>query len=571
MHWDGGPKYNCIDLLGKGAFASVYRLANKTDGQLFAAKELDKRKFIKNGGMNDSKLNNEMRIMERINHPNIVQFVEYHEHNPYLYIIMEYVPFGDLQQFLSSNGTMSESLGRTMAQQVFNATSYLHSQNITHRDIKPDNILIADASPASFTVKLSDFGLSKVVKDNDTFLKTFCGTLLYCAPEVFPQYGSWAAENITKTKDRDQQHRYREYSQSVDVWSFGAVLWYSVVGLPPYEGVIDNTGRGMFERIMTEALDTRPLIESEISGNAMDLMLSTLRIDPVIRPTALQCLSHPWFDLTDQPACDDMSQLKLQELSDPFSIDSFRPKRRRLTPPGTSAACLESVNMQMSLARSDSGHCDGSMRPFASSGVLVPVTAPQSPGRSSPLTVLPQNVVASINPLMGSTTDDHVFAKPLPRLGQLITTPDSFIQLTLNLNSRKTSWGRGPKNTIRFPEEHNTQIPKRGLILVFYAAGILEAEAAGTDWTGMPGLHCLLATESTFGVSVNGQVLRARDEQGRGICCRLYTGDVIRINSADQGLSFRCEFSHGEASKLRKDKAKIEFMVFEKDNALGDD
>jgi serine/threonine protein kinase len=117
--------------------------------------------------------------------PNIVQYVDYHDHEQWLYIIMEYLPGGELSAFLQKNGPMPEIMVKTVARQVLRALEYLHRRRITHRDIKPDNILIASFDP--LRVKLSDFGLSKAV-NQETFLKTFCGTLLYCAPEVYPEY-----------------------------------------------------------------------------------------------------------------------------------------------------------------------------------------------------------------------------------------------------------------------------------------------------------------------------------------------------------------------------------------------
>ena len=99
---------------------------------------------------------------------------------------MEYVAGGELLSYISLNGAMPEYMCQSVARQILHALDYLHKRKITHRDIKPDNILIDTTDP--LVVKLSDFGLSKVVKDQETFLKTFCGTLLYCAPEVYPDY-----------------------------------------------------------------------------------------------------------------------------------------------------------------------------------------------------------------------------------------------------------------------------------------------------------------------------------------------------------------------------------------------
>lgn len=296
MHWSGGDKYNVVGQIGKGAFASVYQLATKRDGQLFAAKELEKRKFIKNGIL-DRKLENEMQIMQSISHPSIVQYCEHKDIQNHLYIIMEFVACGDLQQHLTEYGPLSEYMAKQMATQVFDALHYLHNKRITHRDIKPDNILIASLDDDNFVIKLSDFGLSKVVKDNDTFLKTFCGTLLYCAPEVFPHYDAHVAGQGTKRprKQMPQSNKFHSYSQAVDIWSFGAVLWYSLCHKPPFEGVADNTGRGMFDKIMMTPLDAADLTRQGTSDEAVALLVQMLNTDPAARPSALYCMQHEWF------------------------------------------------------------------------------------------------------------------------------------------------------------------------------------------------------------------------------------------------------------------------------------
>ncbi|KAF2723109.1 Pkinase-domain-containing protein [Polychaeton citri CBS 116435] len=302
MHWSGGDKYNVVGRIGKGAFAMVYQLATKSDGQLYAAKELEKRRFIKNGVI-DRKLDNEMQIMKSVSHPNIVRYIDYHDVQNHLYIIMEFVPCGDLQQYLNLKGCLPESLGKRMAAQVFDALDYLHIKKITHRDIKPDNILLADLHPNSFVIKLSDFGLSKVVTDNETFLKTFCGTLLYCAPEVFPHYDHHMGNKKRPRRESNKQaQKFHSYSQSVDVWSFGAVLWFSLCLKPPFEGVADNTGRGMFEKIMGTPLEHGDLAKQGVSDAAVDLLATMLNTDPASRPSAASCLRHKWFTGRDDLA-----------------------------------------------------------------------------------------------------------------------------------------------------------------------------------------------------------------------------------------------------------------------------
>jgi serine/threonine protein kinase len=256
------------------------------DGKLLAAKELEKRRFMKNGQL-DKRISNEMKIMESLEHPNIIKFTEYHDQGDFLYIIMEYAPYGDLQKYLGDRGPINEDIARPLAQQILAALHYLHRAKITHRDIKPDNILISSLDP--FEVKISDFGLSKIVPHAETFLKTFCGTLLYCAPEVFPDFHN------SGTKRRRGVKQYNAYSQSVDVWSFGGVLWFALCGEPPFRGVADATGEGMYNNIMSTTLDPTPLRKRNVSQACIDLLTMMLTTDPSERPTELECLAHPWL------------------------------------------------------------------------------------------------------------------------------------------------------------------------------------------------------------------------------------------------------------------------------------
>ncbi|KAL8691795.1 MAG: hypothetical protein Q9218_003071, partial [Villophora microphyllina] len=193
MHWNGGVTYQVTGKIGKGAFATVYKLVRRHDGEVLAVKEVDKTNFVKRGNTS-LKVTQELNIMKRLQH-----YIDHHETPRYLYIVMEHVSHGDLQTCLNGGRPrFQEYHCQSVASQMCQALKYLHDCSITHRDIKPDNILISSIDPYEF--KLSDFGLSKVVNHEETFLKSFCGTLLYCAPEVYPGYD--ARQQATPRKRR---------------------------------------------------------------------------------------------------------------------------------------------------------------------------------------------------------------------------------------------------------------------------------------------------------------------------------------------------------------------------------
>ncbi|KAL2182704.1 Pkinase-domain-containing protein [Thermothelomyces heterothallicus CBS 203.75] len=292
--WNGSDKYKRVCEIGRGAFATVHKVTLRHSGQPFAAKELDKRKFMKNGVL-DQKVENEMRIMRKIKHPNIVEYIEHLDWDDrLLIIIMEFVGGGDLGRLIAENGPLSESATKTMARQLLDALGYLHDMNITHRDVKPDNILVDSLDP--FVVKLTDFGLSKMVDNEQTFLRTFCGTLLYCAPEVYSEYAEY--DNHGRRHPRNRRLRPatgQRYDHAVDVWSLGGVLFYALTKRPPFPARNGASHSELLHQIMTKPLDISPLIEAEISEEGIDFLRRMLDRRPETRATVSALQEHPWI------------------------------------------------------------------------------------------------------------------------------------------------------------------------------------------------------------------------------------------------------------------------------------
>lgn len=291
--WHGGDKYHFVGYCGAGAFAKVYKVQTRRGGDPFAAKEIDETRFLRNGMM-DVKFDQEIRIMKDLQHPNIVKFMESVRYQSFTYLVMEYMPFGELAAELRHhpNRRLPEPDGQQIAKQIFRALDYIHRRGIAHRDIKPENILIGSRNPLH--VKLSDFGLSKAV-DHETFLRTFCGTLLYCAPEVYPEYDQFAIRPLRRRK-RGDQGLTRWYNPSADSWSFACVLFYVLAGRPPVAGVEGEGGSAqMLRHIMTTPINFEPLSAAGASQYAVQFLRSLLQTDPRVRPSDGECLRHPWL------------------------------------------------------------------------------------------------------------------------------------------------------------------------------------------------------------------------------------------------------------------------------------
>uniref|UniRef100_A0A182S8J7 Protein kinase domain-containing protein n=1 Tax=Anopheles maculatus TaxID=74869 RepID=A0A182S8J7_9DIPT len=143
---------------------------------------------------------------------------------------------------------------------------------ITHRDLKPDNILLENNNEYTL-LKVSDFGLSKFVRKNSV-MRTICGTPLYVAPEVLQTGGRGS------------------YTRKVDIWSMGVVLFTMLSGTLPFS---DDYGSPAVEQIKRASFKMRHTVWSRVSPQAKKLIYEILSVDPNARPSIDELLRSSWL------------------------------------------------------------------------------------------------------------------------------------------------------------------------------------------------------------------------------------------------------------------------------------
>jgi serine/threonine protein kinase len=255
-----GP-YDLADSIGEGSFSIVKRARNRTTDQLFACK------CIANEIMDDpelkSKFESEIRVHQQLQHPGIVRLSDLHRDDHYTYVVMELCSSGELFSVLLDEGQIAEPAAQSIMRRVLQAVHFIHARGISHRDMKPENILI-DANGAP---KLSDFGFARLLEPG-ALVATPCGSPCYASPECL------SGDPYDPIKS--------------DIWSLGVLLYVMVTGSFPWT---TNNQPQLYNQIKKGDY----LVPAGVPRRCADFIRKLMKVDTATRLTAEQALAHPWL------------------------------------------------------------------------------------------------------------------------------------------------------------------------------------------------------------------------------------------------------------------------------------
>ncbi|KAG4397893.1 hypothetical protein GLYMA_10G232800v4 [Glycine max] len=259
-----GSRWKKGKLLGSGSFGHVYLGFNSESGEMCAVKEVTLFSDDPKSMESAKQFMQEIHLLSRLQHPNIVQYYGSETVDDKLYIYLEYVSGGSIHKLLQEYGQFGELVIRSYTQQILSGLAYLHAKNTLHRDIKGANILVDPTG----RVKLADFGMAKHITGQSCLL-SFKGTPYWMAPEVIKNSNGC--------------------NLAVDIWSLGCTVLEMATTKPPwfqYEAVA-----AMFKIGNSKEL---PTIPDHLSNEGKDFVRKCLQRNPYDRPSACELLDHPF-------------------------------------------------------------------------------------------------------------------------------------------------------------------------------------------------------------------------------------------------------------------------------------
>ncbi|KAL2093546.1 hypothetical protein ACEWY4_010858 [Coilia grayii] len=256
------------ETLGTGAFSEVVLAKEKATGERFAVKCIPKKALRGK----ESSIENEIAVLRKIKHENIVALEDIYESPHHLYLIMQLVSGGELFDRIVERGFYTEQDASILIKQVLDAVNYLHEMGIVHRDLKvmrTGETCYTLANEDESKIMISDFGLSKI--ESSDAMSTACGTPGYVAPEVLAQ---------------------KPYGKAVDCWSIGVIAYILLCGYPPF---YDENDSKLFEQILKAEYEFDAPYWDDISDSAKDFISNLMQKDPEKRFTCEEALLHPWI------------------------------------------------------------------------------------------------------------------------------------------------------------------------------------------------------------------------------------------------------------------------------------
>lgn len=259
---DINETYHIGNELGNGACGTVYFVQNRKTCQAFALKFTTSDR----NGNSVATILKEVDIMRQLQHPCVLKLFKTQTYSDSVAIFIDFMTGGDLLCRINKLGHFTESYTKFVFYQICCGIEYLHQKKITHRDLKPENILLATTDRYT-SVKVSDFGLSKRITSS-VYMQTQCGTIAYLAPEISTS----------------------KYTDKVDIWSLGVVLYNCFTGRYPYEDPGCKEYKMYFRHDEFQ----------QVSNAGKNIVYETLQFDPKNRPSITHLLTErEWLAKSD--------------------------------------------------------------------------------------------------------------------------------------------------------------------------------------------------------------------------------------------------------------------------------
>ncbi|CAM8915696.1 unnamed protein product [Rhodiola kirilowii] len=262
-------------LIGRGTFGSVYVATNLQTGALCAMKEVELIPDDPKSAECMKQLEQEIKLLSQLQHPNIVQYYGSQIVDDKLYIFLEYVHPGAISKYIRDHcGAITEAVVRNFTRHILSGLAYLHGKKTVHRDIKGANLLVDSAG----VVKLADFGMAKHLTGQAAHL-SLKGSPYWMAPEL-----------MQSVMQKDMKP---DLACAVDIWSLGCTIIEMLNGKPPWS---EYEGAAAMFKVMRET----PQIPKTLSPEGKDFLQCCFRRNPAERPTANALLEHPFLRNSQQ-------------------------------------------------------------------------------------------------------------------------------------------------------------------------------------------------------------------------------------------------------------------------------